>query len=446
MKMKKILALGLAIVMTCGLFLTGCGGNEGPNNEVSEQEIAKKGIQVENYLELYTDGYDGYAKLYADLDIARLKEDCSKFLVDETVELPFARPGCEVPADYLDYYFDGKDAYNFVRCENPQNLSNGDKVEVAVQLPYELASLLTVEVEEETIISYNVKGLEKFEGIDPFKFANFTWRDLVSTGSENGYDLGYASTLILLPDGTSTQITLGADLEEGKIYTRADKVRVYVKDEMVAQYEERYGEGIFKSTEFELPVDRIGYLPTGDNAKDVFEYMDEKCLDNVDYATKKMADSVTDTDTTVERIGMMFFYDNEGTLEKSDRPYKFYNQLVFVYKITNDVNPDGWYTYMAYNGYVAVGYQLNKGTIELEKCVGDIYGSHLMDDFRYFQNEHPKMSKGEFPSSFEYAEKEYPGHIALADVFKAIEQNMEGYAEYDHLIVTDGLKDYVKGY
>jgi hypothetical protein len=190
----------------------------------------------------------------------------------------------------------------------------------------------------------------------------------------------------------------------------------------------------------------MDYLPTGDKARDIFTYMDETCLDNVDYATKRMMDSVTKTETTVERIGMMFYYDEDGKLFKAD-DLKFYNQIVFVYKITNEAHPEGWYSYMAYNGYMGIGYHLNYGTVEMEKCTGDIYGSHMQDDYRYYHSEDERIYKNpSVPMSFEDNGVTYPGHLVMADMFAAMKANMPFLEQYDHLIVTEALADIVGEY
>lgn len=448
--MKKILAMSMAFIIACGLLLTGCDkDNKEHNGGVSEQEIAQNGIQMENYLTLYTRGKDGHARLYADIDFIALKKDCAKFLVDDVSDIPkyvSQRYQAETVEEYLEYIFKYVETYDLVESDKYEKLSNGDIVNITVGLPDRLEYILSVPAAEATI-QYTIKGLEKFEGIDPFEYTNFSYLELVSVDGTVGYELyPSAKPLIIRPDGTYETIFCDLDLEDGKISMPGDTFHLSLDESDVSRYVKEYGENVFTRTEADVKLERIGYLPTGDNAADVFKYMDEECLDNVDYAAKDLMDEVTKSETSVERIGMMFFYDDEGVLERRDSSYKFYNQIVFIYKVTNGSHPEGWYSYMAYNAYVTISWRLDFGTLEYEKCVGNIYGFSLNDNYLYYRNEHPQIFRGEFPLTFEYEGCEYPGHLDLSDVFTAIKTNLYSVGEYDHLIVTDELKDFVDVY
>lgn len=443
MKMKKVVATALAAAMICSLFLTGCGSAD-KSGKSNLKSIKKHGIQMEDYLTLSVEGQDGYGKLYAELDIDRLREDCSNFLVSSVEEIHMVSPNCYTVEDYLERSLD-VDTYEVVDCDTVMELSNGDKLEVYVDVPDDLDRVLTVEVNA-SVVEYTVKGLEEFKGVDPFQFACCSYVELATIDGEVGYKLVDAlKALVLLPDGDHEYLYCSVDVQEDKIYKRSDSVRVYLSDDVMQRYTERYGDNLFTRTEMELSLETMGYLPTGNQAADVFTYMDEKSLDNAVYATKHFMDDCTDTETTVENIGMMFFYDDDGVLNDSSS-WKWYNQIVFINKVTNDLYPDGWYTYMAYNGYVGVAYQLNKGTIEMEKCIADSIGSHLDDDYRRYYNEYPGMYRGDYPMSFDYNGVQYPGHRDLTDVFTALTANMSVLSEYDHLIVTDSLKGYVQEY
>jgi hypothetical protein len=251
--------------------------------------------------------------------------------------------------------------------------------------------------------------------------------------------------MLILPDNSYTTLYCRLDYEEDHIFMRGEKIHIELSEEDIQRYTARYGEGIFTRIEADVELEQISYLPVGDDAKMVFEYLDESCLGNVDSAAKSMMDHATKTETTAERVGIMFFYDNEGVLN-TDNDDKFYNQIVFIYKFTSEEHPEAWYSYMAFNGYVAIGWGIDPATIEYTKGVCDLYGNCLTSDFRYYHNEHPKMHGGPYPSTFEHNGVQYPGHLALTDVFSAIMENMYNIDEYDHLIVTDEIKEYVKEY
>ena len=438
---QKLMAVLLLIGMI-GTMFTGCGSKSDEKHDL--KYIEKNGIEMENYTTYKVVGQNGYAKLQAEVDFEKLKSDCMNFLVVEGTALPFRRPHCETIEDYIDDVFYYIETSDILHCNKEENLSNGDKLEIVVEVPDRLAALLTVDITPAEI-THKVNGLAKFEKIDPFKYAFCSYRELVSIDGEVGYKLiNSTSLLVFLPDGSQTNLYATIDVDEDRVYKKSDSVRMTLTNDLPNQRViDKYGEECFARTEAVVSLENMGYLPVAEYARDAFEYMDDHCLKNVDAATKNMMDSCTNTDTSVERIGMVFFYDDEGVLEERDYPYKFYNQIVFVYKIVNEHNPDGWYSYMAYNGYISVGHQLNEETLEMEKCVGDLYGSHLMNSYRYYQNEHPEMYRGDFASTFICDGREYPGHTALEDVLPAIMSNMQGAGDYDHVIVTDSLQDYV---
>ena len=453
MKTKKILSVVLVAIMACGLLMTGCGGGneEVPGDPTMNiQEVEKNGFQMEDYLVIKPQGYDGYATINCYVDVARLKADCSVFLVDaaNNEELQRTFPECETPTEFLDAIFKKVDGNRLVMMERGKSqFSNGDVVNLQVQAPNWLYAILNVEINDSTV-EYKVEGLKEYKGIDPFQYVDLSYRDLAEIDGEIGYIMSKsAGGYVELPNGKKETIVLNVHIEEGKVYKASDTVHLSVDETWIGPREEKYGEGIFVRTEADVKLsDVMGYLPAGDRVRDIFTYMDEICLDNVDYATKKMMDAVTKTETSVERIGMMFYYDEEGKLFK-ENDKKFYNQIVFVYKITNEAHPEGWYSYMAYNGYLGVGYELNYGTVALEKCTGDVYGSHMKDDYRYYHNEDERIYKNpSVPMSFKENGVKYPGHLDLADMLAAMKANMPVLEKYDHLIVTEALAELVEEY
>lgn len=452
MKIKKILSVVLAATMVCGLMLTGCGNKAEVPTEptMNIKDVEKNGFQLEDYLTIETRGYNKYALIDAHFDRERFKEDCAKFLKEEvnTPALEDYYPGCKTPQEYLDALFKATYFDGLIDCESDvDKVSNGTTVHISMRVPDFLGDLLTVSVED-AMFEYKVKGLEDYDGIDPFKYVLLSYTDLVEVDGEIGYTLSsYASGPAELPNGARVTFPMVVAVEEGKVYKPSDTVHMTIDTSRIQNYEAEYGEGIYKATEMDVKLsDIMAYLPVGENARDIFTYMDEICLDNVDYATKKMMDSVTEAETSVERVGMMFYYDEDGKLFK-ENDKKFYNQLIFIYKITNEAQPNGWYSYMAYNGYMSVGYNLNYGTIELEKCTGDIFGSHMMDDYRYYHSEDERIYRAsEAPMSFEENGVKYPGHLELADVFTAMKANMPWLEQYDHLIVTDAIAEFISEY
>lgn len=468
MKRKtRSLTAVLLLIATLGTMMTGCGkkkdeplplpeelqaiiaehenGNKSEEKKTDVKAVKKNGIQMENYITISVKGNDGSGKLYTEVDLERLYHDAHKFLIEDVNELPFKRPGCETVEDYLKDSIGYANSHGVVECEKVENLCNGDKLEIYVDLPDGLGHMVTVEASP-SVINYTVKGLEKFEGIDPFEFASLSYSDFAVIDGEIGYKLHSGVGMIIrLPDEKNGFIMGTADVQEDKVYKRTDSVRVSVNPEFIQQLTEKYGSDVFACTEMDITLENIDYLPVGDNASDVFTCMGEQCMEKVLFATQEMMNTYTNTATTVENIGMMFFYDDEDVLE-SDDYNKYYNQIVFINKITNTSCPEGWYTYMAYNSAVSVGYEVNKETFEENACVGHIGGHCFENDYRRYRNEAMDIYKGTYPTTFDCNGGAYPGHRDLAEVFVALRTNIPQLDEYDHLIVTESLKDYVQEY
>lgn len=439
-KMRILVAI-LLLIVTIGTMMTGCGSNPENEKKTDLKKIEKQGILMENYLTISLKGYDGYAKLYADVDLEQLYEDAAQFLIEDVKEVPFTRSKCETVEDYLEDAFRHLDSHELLECETVENLSNGDKVEIYVDLPDGLEYLVAIEASP-SVVEYTVKDLEKFEGINPFEFANIFHDGFEVIDGEIGFKLdGGVQMLIQRIDGRPAYIMGTVEVEEGKVYKRTDTVHVSLNPE----YIDEYGKDYFTSTETDMTLEKIKYLPVGDYATDVFTHMGVKCMETVVSATQEMMNTYTNTETIVENIGMMFFYDDKDVLE-SDGNYKYWNQIVFINKITNDDCPDGWYTYMAYNSSVGVGYEVEEATFEETRCVGHIGGFCMEKDYRRYRNEAMDNYKGEYPTTFECNGAEYPGHCDLSEVFVALRSNIPQLSEYDHLIVTESLKDYVQEY
>lgn len=443
--MKKLIAILLALVTA--LSLCACGGQDGnTENTVNVKDVMKNGLQMEDYLTLSIKGCDGYAKLYAELDLERLQEDCKLFLREDALEIANRHLKSETINEYIKKIFAGLDTYDLVEADIYENLSNGDRAEVTVSVPEHLESILSVEIKGAEI-TYTVRDLEKFQTTDPFATVAIYYLGFASADGRNGYNLsGRAYATVRMPDGTVTKVPGSVDVEEDQVHFRGDTLHVTISEETVQKYRDQYGIDVFTRTEEDVVLEKIDYLPVGDGAREIFEVIDDECLSNVDAATKSIMDDCTESETTVERIGMMFFYDDEGVLTKRNDPMKFYNEIVFIYKITNDTHPNGWYSYMAYNGSVCIYWHLDEDTLEYEKQVAGYFAGHLTEKTMYYQSEKPSKNNRNYPCYFEYEDCKYPGHETLEEVFTSLWANMQGADEYGHLIVTDSLKDYVEEY
>jgi len=467
MKMlKRIAALGMAAVLTLSL-LAGCGSETTKKDKEKEPRRDPKKVYLEDYLVFEETGFDGKGRVNVSLDWDAVVQDNSQWMDLAQYD--------EAEGRY-EFRYTGKDGVQYVYRpigENPEeavmgmittyfprpelvqadatDLSNGDEVAVTWSFDEEQVDYVENMLGKKLVYKdckHTLSALTVIEAIDPFVFLSLTYSEMVAQDGKNGYHMGTgAVTTIKLPTGTEVRIPVTVDVTGEEFLTRQDSVHVYIDESDVKEYTDYFGTHIFTRLEADISLEDMSYLPVGDTAREIFDYVDETCLGNVAAATKELADGMTGTETEAELLGMLYYYDDEGVLRSDDDSRRYYNQLVMVYKITNDQCPQGWYTFMAYNGYVAVGNHFDMETGEFFRVTGNIYGQHLHDDFRYYKNEHPRIWENQpFAQTFECDGRQYPGHLTLEEMFQALDTNFMDAMGFAHLVVTPELAAYVEEY
>lgn len=427
------------------------------NNTVPEEPEKTYSHQIflEEYLEIYVMGDDGFGYIYPKIDFEGLKAECAKYLIEDVEELYFRWSDCETPEDYLNKIFD-KDYDDWSDIMDGDvdaltSLSNGETVSLTFKLPDDhLDDLLTAKIEP-SVIEFTVTGLDPVESIDPFAFCTFYWYDMVVADGQIGYIMyspyGVDST-VRLPTGDVIELDLMMDVTENQIVMPDETIRLYLESETIERYKSKYGENIFTRTEAYVRAgDVLARLATGDQAEEVFTNVSEEGMDNAKYAMKRLTDYYTETDTKVECIGMMFYYNDMAKTVQTWDETNYHNQLVFIFKITNAEKPEGWYSYLAYNGDICFLDELYRPTKTMETYTVGFYRWHMEDHYKYYRHDDPWAAEYyEYECYFEHNGATYPGHRSLADVFTAIKINEYGFPQYDHLFVTDSLRDYVTTY
>lgn len=465
--MKRVLTAALAAVMVLSL-LAGCGedGTKVKSKKKTERRDPNK-VYLSDYLVFEEKGYDGKGQVTVELDWDAVVRDNSQWVdlaeYDESEQrycfsytgedgmLHRYVPTGETPEDALMSMI----TTYFPRPELPQeetaSLSNGDEVTVTWNANEENVDYVQNMLGKKLVYQdykHTLSALTVVEKIDPFVYLSLTYSEMVAQDGVNGYHMGSAAvTTVKLPDGIQVKIPVTVDVTGDEFLTRKDSVHVSIDESDVETYVNYYGTDIFTRLEADISLEDMSYLPVGETAREIFDYVDDTCLENVAYAAKELADGMTDTETEVELLGMLYYYDDEGVLKADDDSRRYYNQLVMVYKITNDQCPQGWYTFMAYNGYVAVGNHFDMETGEFFRVTGNIYGQHLHDDFRYYKNEHPRIWEDQpFAQTFECDGRAYPGHQSLEEMFQALNTNFMDDMGFAHLVVTPELAAYVDEY
>ena len=456
--MKKFLAIILALAALLTLAACGSEGKGGARRDPNK-------VYLEDYLVFEEQGFDGKGQVSVRMDWDALIADNSqwleKVLYDEADGCYFSYvdadgvtrryfPSTHIPEDVLMSLVSGYFPKPSLSAEaGPDSLSNGDKITVNWQVDGTDVAFAQGVLGKELVFGdyqHTMSALTVIEKTDPFKFLNITYRDMVAKDGKNGYTLGTSAvTSVKLPNGQEVKIPVTVHITGEEFFTRQDTVHVSIEQSDVQRYLDAYGADYFTRLEADISLEIMAYLPVGSNAREIFDYLDEECLTNVANGTKKMAENLTGTEVTVELLGMMYYYDNEGKLVKNDDDRRYYNQLVMVYKLTDENCPEGWYTFMAYNGFVALGHGFSLETGEIFQLVGNIYGQHLHEDYRYYKNEHPKIWKYQpMAQTFACNGHNYPGHKTLAEMFQALDTNFMDKMDFDHMIVTAELAQYVK--
>lgn len=468
MKMwKRLAALGAAALLTLSM-LAGCGSEE--SNEKNEDKKPRrdpKRVYLEDYLVFEEQGYDGKGRVAVSLDWDAILEDNSQWLElvrydegegryyfsyeDKDGKIYRYTPAASNPEEAVMSLVTGYFPRPQLTQEEATDLSNGDKVDVVWEADEGNVDYVQNMLGKKLVfedLKHTMSGLTVIEKIDPFVFLSITYRDMVAQDGKNGYHIGTAaSTTVILPGEKEVKIPVDVHVTGDEFLTRQDSVHVSIDESDIQQYVEFYGTDLFTRLEADISLEDMSYLPVGKEAREIFDYVDDSCLENVAFAMKDMADGMTGTETEVELLGMLYYYDDEGVLKSDDDSRRYYNQLVMVYKITNDRCPQGWYTFMAYNGYVAVGTHFSVETGEFFRVTGNIYGQHLHDDFRYYKNEHPRIWKNQpMEQTFECDGTQYPGHLTLEEMFQALNTNFMDGMDFAHVVVTPELAQYVKEY
>lgn len=460
--MKKFFAILLALATL--LTMAACS-SETKSDKKSDRRDPNK-VYLEDYVVFEEVGFDGKGSVSVRMDWDALLADNSQWLelpqYDEvdgcyyfTYEdrsgktyrySPSASTPEEAVMSLVSFYFPKPSLY----AEESMGLSNGDKVDVIWIADGDDVDYAQNMLGGKKLVykdyKHTMSALTVIEKTDPFTFLNISYRDMVAQDGKNGYNISKSATAsVKLPDGNEAKIPVTVHVTGEEFLTSQDTVHVSIDQANVQRYLDAFGADYFTRLEADISLEIMADIPVGDNAREIFDYLDEECLANVASATKSLAENMTDTQVTVELVGMMYYYDNEGKLVKDDDARRYYNQLVMVYKLTDENCPEGFYTFMAYNGFVALGGRFSLETGETFRVVGNIYGQHLHEDFRYYKNEHPRIWKYQpMAQTFECNGTDYPGHKTLEEMFQALETNFMEKMDFDHMIVTPELAKYVK--
>lgn len=380
--------------------------NPGPDN-AKPQDTQK--IKILDYFVFEPYGYNGTAEMRAYFDSVRYAKDygarASEVMFSDN-EHRFVSPEGYISIQYGGYR-------PVIHFSQKENLKNGDKITISFDAYSD--ARMGMEIEDQTI-EYTVRGLQDFAPVDPFE--NLT---VFSRGIENRTYAG--NETVIMDKGEFFILYLDSNLDTSSPIHEGDVVHFSVSD-WAKKY---FGEEFFTRTEADIPV-KLSTLPNQENAHAVFTSLSSIELNRLDRYDKE---------TTWELVGMMLYYNNpDHEIENTQNPQ---NQLICVYKCSNDAMPQGWYSYTAHRNTVMLNTGFNLVTEKTE--------IRVVDDRESFLSGEPRTERElaqNYPISFTENGVEYLGHRSLSELFQAIDANLIQTSPYDHLAVSDSLKDQIE--
>lgn len=422
------LALMIVLLISVTMTFAGCGTPT---------------VNLNDYVTVSEDGYDGYGSIYASVDFDAILSDYAKHLTDKSLDTQFfGNQTAEVAAEFV---FSAYDPYALAYNAG-ENVKNGDKIEFtwntnknAIE---QLAQVLEVNFKYDDF-KYEVKNLKELRKVDPFTDGNIemdTW-GISGAGSVSPY---------------SPKIVIALDEEIGEIYidlkvdtsksgslANGDTVHMVMEDFDTEYYARHYGV-ILTRTEADVELNDFIYYANKD-VGEVFEYLGGTSLDNAKLALEDFLpnNGGNNKNNTAELVGALYYYQGEGNELKSH--YNKHNQMVLIYHINDGIVPGGWYTYMAMNNDIVIGYEETENGTRVKTVLLDT-GSEFEKYGMYYQKEYYlSYAKYNHPIAFEYNDTTYVGHRTIEDCIKAYEKNelAKENRYYDYVTASEQLMSYV---
>lgn len=440
MRIRKILSAALFCLL-CGVMFAGCGVPE---------------VSLNDYVTITEYGYDGYGSMEVSIDMTQLVSDYSDKLAKNLDTQYF---GNQTPALAAEFAFYTYQPYALV-YEEQQDLSNGDTVvftwntnEEAIET---LRSVLDVKLTCKDF-TYTVQSLTGLTEVDPFANVQIDQRG-VSGCICNGYEpyviTGYIDAWVELKDGNTQHFNVLAEDYGEKVWKNGDTLHVKLEDGYDAeQLARNYGITLTR-TETDITLNNFAYFPS-DTPAEIFELLSQESMDAAQEAMENIYFNYAG-DIKVTYMGALLYYADEHS--DTEWEHNLNNQIVFIYHIDNGIYPGGWYNYLAPDCDAYVGYADNEDGTNTKMTIGKgavplftnaVYRHAIVQSFVL-------PGEVEVAQHFVYNDLYYAGFQTLEDCIKSMEYLVITHEEdvygnvleknYNHLIATDELKQYVKEY
>jgi hypothetical protein len=309
-----------------------------------------KKFDLEDYIEISYDGYNGYASASATLDRDALYEDIYKEIGEE-----------EEIDDLEDLLEDSAQLVKAVSSiklkvtSESKNLSNGDKITVSISYNNDIAKKSDIKFKGKTVTE-TVKDLESVEEIDPFEELEVSFTGISPNGSielkYNG-DNSYISTSSFSIDkrnGLRNGDEVTVSVESNDDYT-LDYGYVIKKKEQkytVSDLEEYIGE--YKDLEKDFIDELKGEAEDTIYSYTAGEYNSSTSLGDLTY-TGYILNSIKDTTEYHGGVYNDLYLIYAGTVSSSDEDFSA-TKVYFPVRFTNILKGNDGLSYEQNNGIV----------------------------------------------------------------------------------------------
>ena len=437
-KKKNIKTVVLLMLMSVIfiLSLTGCSGNG--------ISIFKPTVDLNTYVTVNPLGYNGAGRVEVIFDYEKLTQDYQDKIKKNLDEKYFGdRKGVDAANHAFSYYF----PYRLVPDVN-EGYEYGDVVTfrwVTSEPGLEaLEAVLNLKYQH-TDMEYTMEGLPEGRMVNIFENMNVDYSGIDGSGTVSMYN---AYGTFLDKNGEVVNVDLDVDHGYRSEWKNGDTVHVKVSDKYREYYFSDYYGVEFESTEMDYELTNFSYYPT--NGREAIDGIETASFQKLNTAMLADLDKIyawTESTRQVEFIGTMFFYQNkDNDLDIDNVSNNLKNKMIFIYRITDKNNPNGWYTYVsAKNDMLMVCKELEDGTVK--KVTRLDTGKEFYKTLTNYEK--PRTADDKlYPIKFklEGVQNEYTGNPSLSNLIEGIVEYHKAKQPYDHLAVSSNLAGYARQY
>ncbi len=401
---KKLQLFSTAVLLACFamILMTGCS-------------VGAPTVNLNDYVTVEGDGWNGYGKINASIDYDQLIEDYSDRLSTNLDTQYFGDKTADLAVEFVFNYYDPY----VLAYDCPDDLSNGDTIQFSWNTSDKgidmLKKVLNVNFKYEDF-TYTVDVLEELTEIDLFE--NYMPNGYGISGNGSLWSGSYVNLEYITNASVYTIPVLGDAFERNDL-SNGDIIHVYLDEN---DYDEEYlakYQGIkLVRTEADIVLNCFSDYAY-DNPYDVLEYLSD---DDIANATNAVSNHTGVNN--VQYIGSLYYYMDKGE-ENSGSKYNKINQLVLIFYIDNGTTSG--YTYIAPNNDMVIGYYKNGDGEKVKTTLSD--AEKLLEiSSMYYKTE---KAKG------------YTTHKTIDSCIAAFESNVSVANKYTHLIASDSLNDYI---